>query len=358
VVDDGTGIVLPLVGRVLVVVPVLNEVTHLHGLIAGLFEDASSFDTMQVVVVDGGSTDGTIALAEQLCERYPGLSLIHNPARLQSSSVNLAVRQFGQNADFLVRCDAHAVYPAHYCSRLIRSIARHGAEAVVVPMDTVADGTWVQRAIAWVSNSPIGTGGSAHRAGQKSGYVDHGHHAAFLIDAFRHTGGYDETFTHNEDAEFDCRQRAWGGRIYLDGSIRLGYVPRPTLRALGRQYFRYGAGRALTVRRHPRSVRLRQLIVPVHLTLSLLALVLSPWVPLLLAWPALYLLSLLGTSCYFAVRKRSACGLLTGPAAGMMHTAWALGFLTALLFRRQPDRRPSSLAGESLILQASAENLP
>ena len=38
---------------------------------------------------------------------------------------------------------------------------------------------------------------------RKSGYVDHGHHAAFRAASFKAIGGYDETFSHNEDAEFD-----------------------------------------------------------------------------------------------------------------------------------------------------------
>jgi hypothetical protein len=37
--------------------------------------------------------------------------------------------------------------------------------------------------------------------------------AAFRMDTFRNCGGYDETFTHNEDAEFDCRQTRLGGRV-------------------------------------------------------------------------------------------------------------------------------------------------
>src|SRR5205085_12703716 len=142
---------------------------------------------------------------------------------------------------------------------------------VVVPLDSRGGGGW-HRAVAWISTSPIGTGGSAHRAGRRSGYVDHGHHAAFRMERFRGVGGYDESFTHNEDAELDCRQRALGARVYLDAEIRLAYQPRASAAALARQYFRYGKGRSRTVRRHPDSLRLRQLAVPPHLQLSLAAL--------------------------------------------------------------------------------------
>jgi len=205
-------------------------------------------------------------------------------------------------------------------------------------MDSFGDGG-LQRAIAWVSNTPIGTGGAAHRAGRRSGFVDHGHHAAFRMDRFCRAGGYDETFSHNEDAELDCRQRALGAKVYLDAEIRIGYRPRGTLGELWRQYFRYGVGRSRTARRHPGSLRLRQLAVPTHVILSILALGISPWFPAALAWPGFYVLVLAGTSVALAVRHRSVSGLWAGPAAAVMHTAWAFGFLSGLVTRREPRWR-------------------
>jgi succinoglycan biosynthesis protein ExoA len=238
----------------------------------------------------------------------------------------------------MIRCDAHSSYPPNFCRRLLETLERVDADAVVVPMDSYGE-SGLQRAIAWVSNSPIGTGGAAHRAGRRSGFVDHGHHAAFRMDRFRRAGGYDETFSHNEDAELDCRQRALGARVYLDAEIRVGYQPRARLRDLWRQYFRYGAGRSRTARRHPGSLRLRQLAVPTHLAISLLALGVSPLFPAALAWPAFYLVVLGGTSIALAVRHRDVAGLWAGPAAAVMHTAWACGFFSGLITHREPRWR-------------------
>jgi succinoglycan biosynthesis protein ExoA len=324
--------------RLLVVIPTLNEAPHIHGVVRDLLAGTASLPDARIAVVDGGSTDGTADIVDALVRENPRVVLLHNPARIQSAAINLAARRLGRDADILIRCDAHASYPPDFCQRLIATLDRLEADAVVVPMDSYGD-SGLQRAIAWVSNSPIGTGGAAHRAGRRSGFVDHGHHAAFRMDCFRRSGGYDETFTHNEDAELDCRQRALGARVYLDAEIRVGYQPRGTLRALGRQYFRYGAGRSRTARRHPGSLRLRQLAVPAHLALSLLAIGVSPWFPPALAWPAFYVLVLAGTSVALAVQHRDAAGLWAGPAAAVMHTAWACGFLSGLVTRREPRWR-------------------
>jgi succinoglycan biosynthesis protein ExoA len=181
-----------------------------------------------------------------------------------------------------------------------------------------------------VSNTWAGTGGSAHRGGRKSGFVDHGHHAAFRMASYRRAGGYDESFTHNEDAELDCRQRSLGGKVYLDADIRLGYQPRATLASLARQYYFYGRGRSRTVRRHPGSMRARQLALPLNLVGLVLTLLLAFWLPVLLAWPLAYLGALVATSLAIATRQRSACGLLAGVAAAAMHLSWAAGFFAGL----------------------------
>src|SRR5690606_27128246 len=118
--------------------------------------------------------------------------------------------------------------------------------------------------------------------------------------------------------------------------------PRDTLRGLWRQYKGYGRGRSRTVRRHPGSMRARQLAVPAHVAFSVVAVALSAWAPWLLAWPALYLSVLAVTSLALAVRHRSVCGLLGGPAAFVMHTAWALGFFDGMVTLREPAWRPES----------------
>ena len=228
-----TGARLRLRTRVLVVIPTRDEKDQIGAVLARLLEETADFAQLRVVVADGGSTDGTRDIVAEVARRNPAVVLLDNPARIQSAAVNLAVRRFGDGADVLIRCDAHSFYPPRYCRTLVETLQRMNAASVVVPLDSIGQ-SCLQRAIAWVSSSPIGTGSAAHRAGHRSGFVDHGHHAAFRMGAFRRVGGYDESFTYNEDAELDCRQRALGGRAYLDAEIRIGYRPLRSLAALAR----------------------------------------------------------------------------------------------------------------------------
>jgi succinoglycan biosynthesis protein ExoA len=285
-----------------------------------------------VIVADGGSIDGTQDIVRRLAKRDPRIRLIHNPARIQSAGINAAVAIADPASELILRIDAHADYPPDFVRRTIETLERVGAHSVVVRLVTTGRSSF-ERAVAAVLNSPVGSGGSIHRVGGASGFVDHGHHALFRREVFAALGGYDESFVANEDAEFDARIRAWGGRIWFQNDIKIVYYPRRSLRALARQYWRYGTGRAQTFLKHRERLRLRQLAAPllvVTLVLSLLGAL--AWLPFL-AVPVSYVLALMGIGVGFAFQKRDMGMLAAGSALGVVHLAWGAGFLTELVRR-------------------------
>ena len=146
---------------------------------------------VRVIVADGGSTDATRAIVGSLQAEFPNLELIDNPERLQSAALNRIVAQRARPEHrVLVRCDAHATYPPGYALRVAERLVARDAAALATSMDAVGSRCF-QRAAAWVVDTPLGSGGAAHRGGRRSGYVDHGHHAGFRLDWFRRVGGYD-----------------------------------------------------------------------------------------------------------------------------------------------------------------------
>jgi succinoglycan biosynthesis protein ExoA len=313
--------------RALIVIPCLNEAPIIAKVIAQMLEDDGLVDPL-VLVADGGSTDGSRAIVGEIAERDPRVRLIANPGRLQSAGVNLAARLLGEGRPWLVRVDAHADYPPRYASTLIAEARRTGASSVVVAMDTVGEGAF-QKAVAAAQNSKLGTGGAAHRSGGTGRWVDHGHHALFRLDAFEGVGGYDEDFSHNEDAEFDLRLSRDGGQIWLTDQVRIGYHPRSSARALAKQYFSYGKGRARTVLKHVVPLKLRQAL-PLAVAPAVLSLLAAP-----LFWPfaipaLVWAATALGYGLALAIRARDPDIALSGPAAMIMHLAWSAGFWSQL----------------------------
>lgn len=319
-------------------VPVLNEEAYIAACLTSLLEQSDTH-RLEILVLDGGSTDRTAEIVRGLQAKHPEIRLVPNPARLQSAAVNLAARIASPEARILLRADAHAWYPPGFVTRVVAALQQQNATSVVVPMTTVGtDG--LQRGIAAAQNSRLGNGGSAHRLGLRSEWVDHGHHAAFDRAFFLSIGGYDESFTHNEDAELDHRARAAGGRIWLCADAPCTYYPRKDLISLARQYAKHGAGRARTMLKHNMRPKPRQMAPVIALLGCVAGLVLAPVWPVTLLVPGLYALLCLGWGVMLAVRGGDPWLAGAGPAAMTMHMAWGFGFLRSLLKNRGQPAKP------------------
>jgi succinoglycan biosynthesis protein ExoA len=312
---------------VLVVIPCLNEEKHIEHVITRLAAEADRVD-LRVVIADGGSTDQTCQIVQRLTCLNPHVLLMHNPKRTQAAGINAAVRRYGKGAECLIRADAHASYPSRFCEKLLQVQARTQADSVVVSMRAVGS-TCFQRAAAAAQNSILGNGGSAHRNETTGRWVEHGHHALMTIKAFNAAGGYDETFSHNEDAELDNRLTANGSHIFLTGEVQITYYPRGSVAALFRQYFNIGHGRARNFLKHRKSAKLRHFgLAPIAPAVCLV--VLTPISPIFAA-PALTWGSLcIGYGIILGARLRDTCGTAAGLAATAMQAGWSFGFFAGI----------------------------
>ncbi len=329
------------VSRVEIVVPARNEERVIARTLRALLPSSPWPFRWHLTVADGRSGDATAAIASAVDP--DNVSVVPNHLTLQSCGVNMVALSLPDDVDVVVRADAHCVYPPDFVASVVAALERSGADSVVVAMHSRSgEGSAFGRATAAAQNSRLGNGGASHRNAGRSGFVDHGHHAAFRREAFAALGGYDETFSHNEDAEFDLRMAAAGRKVFLDGGSTIGYLVRETPAALARQYFAYGAGRARTVLKHNK-VRLRQIAPAVVTAGNAACLLLSPLLPWTLAAPALYAAACLALGA--AASGAKGAERLAGIPAMIMHHAWGAGFLSTMARTMTPPAAIRLLGG-------------
>ncbi len=309
--------------RCIIVIPCLNEEKHIEPLIGKLGQALDDLDA-RIVVADGGSTDRTREIVRDIAERDSRVLLLDNPKRLQSAAINLAMETFGDDCEYFIRIDAHGDYPADYCQTLVEEAGATGADSVVVAMRTMGFSAF-QKATAVAQNSKLGNGGSKHREGAKGHWAEHGHHALMRVAAFRAVGGYDETFSHNEDAELDYRLHKAGYRIWLTDKTAMTYYPRSSIPTLFKQYLGYGRGRARNILKHRSMPSLRQMlplaVVPIFIGAFLA----------ILNWIAVIPVGLWAVACiaygfWIALGEKNPYGPLAAISAMVMHFAWSMGF--------------------------------
>jgi succinoglycan biosynthesis protein ExoA len=324
---------------VLVVIPCRNEEEHIGRVVIGLLAEADCVN-LKIVVADGGSTDETRSIVNRLAERDSRVILLDNPKRIQSAGLNAAVRTYGDGAKFLIRLDAHADYPPRFCQILLAVQAETHADCVVVTMHTVGK-TCFQRATAAAQNSILGNGGSAHRNETHGRWVEHGHHALMTLDAFTTVGGYDESFSHNEDAELDARFRTSGFQIYLTGKAPVIYYPRRSALALFVQYCKIGRGRARNFLKHRKTAGLRHLVL-VGIAPLICLVLLAPFSSIFALPALLWAASCLGYGLLLGLRLRDPCAAAAGIAAMATQAGWSFGFFAGLLGALGKSRKDTS----------------
>jgi len=228
-----------------VVLPTLNERGFIRDCLDSLLAQDYSF-VLEILVCDGGSTDGTRELAKVAS---PVVRLVDNPGVTAAAGMNVGIREAA--GEVICRADAHTLYAHDYISRCVAALQSTGADNVggrMIPVGTTNFG----RAVAAVTSSPLGVGpGRFHYAAELQD-VDTVYLGCWRKETLVDLDGYDEHSLQwaAEDQELNFRLRRRGGRVVLDPSIRSWYFPRETPRALARQYANYGVAKASTLAKH------------------------------------------------------------------------------------------------------------
>jgi glycosyltransferase involved in cell wall biosynthesis len=260
--------------RVSIIFTVLNEARSLSRLLDSLAAQTRPPD--EVVVCDGGSTDGTLLLLES--EGRLPLRVIRRPGANISQGRNAAIEAAA--GEVIAVTDAGVRLSPRWLEEIVAPF-EDGRTQVVAGFFHPDPHTAFETAMGATVLPEL-------RDIEPPRFLPSSRSVAFRKSAWAAVEGYPEWLDYCEDLIFDLRLRDRFGPFFFAPQALVHFRPRASLRAFFVQYYRYarGDGKAdLWRRRH--AIRYLTYLVAVPL-IAAGGIVVSPW------WWALYLIAIPG----------------------------------------------------------------
>jgi len=256
-----------------VVIPVLNEVNFIDRTLASILGQDFTKENIEILIIDGGSTDGTLEIIDRYVEEFDFVHHIHNANGSVPYALNLGIKE--ACGSIFMRMDCHSIYPKNYITTLVTHLQDLDADNVGAVVNSVPpDDSCTSEAISIALSSKYGVGNSTFRTGSDSiQKVDTVPFGCYKLDALKKLGGFDVSLTRNQDDELNARLIRDGGVIYLIPNIEISYFTRNSLAKVANMFYQYGLFKPLVNKKVGQLSSYRQLAPPIFVFSLVIALI-------------------------------------------------------------------------------------
>lgn len=324
-----------------VVLATYNETNHVQKCMASLLaQETPSFD-LEILAIDGGSTDGTRQYLESIAAKHRHVRVIPNPQRRAPFAFNIGIRE--AKGPYVCIFGSHTLYQKDYISVCLKELLAKNAGGCGGRVLTEPSSDKLEaRLVAFAMAHPFGSSSKSFRT-QPEGFADAVNYVILRKDALIEAGGYSEVLLRNQDNDLNQKLNANGHRLFCTWKTQCIYHPKGTVRDMFRYGYLNGYWNVISFKENSSSMGLRH-FVPFFFLLGLLASLLlsvaglvspnSPFRILSLAFPALLAMHLIaGTLAGLQVAVRNKfLGALCLPFVFLgFHFAYGLGTLVAFV---------------------------
>lgn len=250
-----------------VILAAYNEAEWIRGCLASLLaQETQGFD-LEILAVDGLSTDGTREFLEKTAASDSRVRVYVNEKRTTPSAFNLGLA--AARGEYICIFGAHTVYSKNYISVCLQELRSHGAVLCGGRVITRPSANNLQaRLVASALGHPFGSSRKSFRT-QPQGFSGTVNYPVLWKEALVEIGGLAEDMLCNEDDDFHQRLSANGHKLFHTWKTHCFYHSRGTIGDLLALARRNGFWNAVSLRRNAASMSPRH-FVPFVFLISLL----------------------------------------------------------------------------------------
>lgn len=319
-----------------VICPIYNEEKYITKCIESVLEQDYPTNDMEILFVDGMSTDKTRIIISDYTTKYNHIRLLDNPNRTVPYAMNTGIK--AAKGEVIIRLDGHVEYPTNYISECVRYLTLlPKAENVGGICQTLpCNEKDISYAIAIALSTSFGMGNSSFRIGCKEiQEVDTVPFGCFKKSLFERIGYYDHELIRNQDDELNGRIRKDGGLIYLIPEIKTKYFSRDKISKIRRMFYQYGLYKPLVNKKLGSPATIRQFFPLLFLlgiifggTLSIFSNIIM-WIYITVL--VLYIAIGITIGCKFAVKhQRPLLAILMPYVFANVHLSYGYGYLIGI----------------------------
>ncbi len=209
---------------------VLNEVNSIKNLLDDFL--AQTRKAEQIIIVDGGSTDGTLEVLQDYKNNNPSIHYIVAKGVNIARGRNIAIAH--ANTSIIAATDGGCHPESTWLEELVKPLLDNPDFAAVSGV----------RKIESVNSFELFAGAlsTSGNSNNEEDRVFHGRNSSFRKSLWAASGGYPEWLYTAEDTLFAQKAKALGFKVALASKAVISWRPRPNLKKLAKQYFLYGRG--------------------------------------------------------------------------------------------------------------------
>lgn len=240
-----------------IILPAFNEEKYILSILESLSALAECFEQVEILVIDGRSSDATCELVTSFSKSsLPGnliVRLIDNTNRFQAFALNLGLQH--ATHPVCIRFDCHSCFASskNLCQSIMSvaamfcdSTASDSFSGIGFKQRFAFTPNVVQAGLFCLSHSPILSGFRAYRYAVNSMYTSKTvwlfaikRELALKVGGFASDGLANEDFSFNQDLI-----KMTGKPLFLFADLHIYYYPRSSYLDVFRQYFNYGFSRS------------------------------------------------------------------------------------------------------------------